>query len=109
METSSKWNQGSSDTSVLLHKGRRSPLDMPTCDEWREVNQIVVTKEYQMEVLHLAHEAPMAGHLGFIKTYQKSYDIFTGLAWRMMHNYIADPAMHAESLENLIRRFQQPL
>ena len=24
-----------------------------------------------MEVLHLAHEAPMAGHLGINKTYQK--------------------------------------
>ena len=48
-----------------------STLDIPARDEWRVVNEIVVPKEYRMEILHLAHEALMAGHLGINKTYQK--------------------------------------
>ena len=48
-----------------------SPLDMPASDEWRVVSQIVVPEEYRMDVLRLAHEAPMAGHLGINKTYLK--------------------------------------
>ena len=46
-----------------------SPLDMPASDEWRVVSQIVVPEKYRMDVLCLAHEAPMAGHLGINKTY----------------------------------------
>lgn len=54
---------------VLMRKW--SSLDVPASDEWRVVNQIVVPEKYQMDVLHLAHEAPMAGHLGINKTYHK--------------------------------------
>ena len=54
---------------VLMRKW--SPLDTPANDEWRVISQIVVPSEYRIEVLHLAHEAPMAGHLGINKTYQK--------------------------------------
>ena len=57
-----------------------SPLDMPANDEWRVISQIIVPSEYRMKVLHLAHEAPMAGHLGISKAYQKLHSIFTGLA-----------------------------
>ena len=35
------------------------------------VYQIVVPKQYRSEILHLAHEGPLAGHLGINKTYQK--------------------------------------
>ena len=59
---------------VLMRKW--SPLDMPANDEWRVISQIVVPSEYHIDVLHLAHEDPMAGHLGI----NKSYSIFTGLA-----------------------------
>ena len=54
---------------VLMRKW--SPLDMPANDDWRVISQIVVSSEYRIEVLHLAHEAPMAGHLGINKTYQR--------------------------------------
>ena len=54
---------------VLMRKW--SLLDMPANDEWRVISQIVVPSEYRIEVLHLAHEASMAGHLGINKTYQK--------------------------------------
>ena len=54
---------------VLIRKW--STLDTPANDEWRVISQIVVPSEYCMEVLHLAHEASMAGHLGISKTCQK--------------------------------------
>ena len=43
---------------------------MPTSDEWRVVSQVVVPKQYQMEVIHLAYEALVTCHLGTNKTYQ---------------------------------------
>ena len=54
---------------VLMRKW--SPLDTPASEEWRVVSQIVVPEKYQMDVLYLAHEAPMASHLGVNKTYHK--------------------------------------
>ncbi len=54
---------------VLMRKWR--PLDASPNESWRVVNQIVVPEQYRSEILHLAHEAPMAGHLGINKTYQK--------------------------------------
>ena len=54
---------------VLIRKW--SPLDTLTNDEWRVISQIVVPSECRIEVLHLAHEAPMAGHLGINIIYQK--------------------------------------
>ena len=44
---------------------------MPSSDEWRVLSQIVVPEKYRMDVLHLGHDAPMAGHLGINKTYHK--------------------------------------
>ena len=63
---------------ILIRKW--SPQDMPPNNEWRVISQIVVPSEYRIEVLHLAHKTPRAGHLGINKTYQKSCSIFTGLA-----------------------------
>ena len=54
---------------VLMRKWQ--PLDARPSECWRVVNQIVVPKQYCNKVLHLAHGAPMAGHLGFNKTHQK--------------------------------------
>ena len=54
---------------VLMRKW--SPLDTPASEEWRVVSQIVVPVKYRMDVLHLTHEAPMAGHLGINKAYYK--------------------------------------
>ena len=45
-----------------------SPLDAPASEQW---SKIVVSENYRMNILHLANEAAMAGHLGINKTYHK--------------------------------------
>ena len=45
-------------------------------EEWQVSHQIVVPKCYQEDVLSLAHELPLAGHLGINKTYQKVLSYF---------------------------------
>ena len=47
------------------------PLDAEGGEIWRAVHQIVVPRQYRNKVLHLAHESPLAGHLGTNKTYRK--------------------------------------
>ena len=47
------------------------PQDAPANETWRAVHQIVVPGPYRNEVLHLAHESPLAGHLGINKTHQR--------------------------------------
>ena len=36
-----------------------------------EVHQIVVPSEYRQEIISLAHEAPLSGHMGVHKTQEK--------------------------------------
>ena len=47
------------------------PNDVCVDDEWPARNQIVIPKTYRAEVLSLAHETPLAGHLGINKTHEK--------------------------------------
>ena len=54
---------------VLMRKWR--PPNIPESEEWSVVHQIVVPKVYQSEILELAHESPMGGHLGINKDYSK--------------------------------------
>ena len=44
------------------------PFDVPADDEWAVYHQIVVPKSYRHEILSIAHESPMSGHLRNIKT-----------------------------------------
>ena len=53
----------------------RSP-EVPADDEWAVNHQIVVPKIYRSEILSLAHETPMSGHLGVNKTYHKILNHF---------------------------------
>ena len=55
----------------------RSP-EVPAYDEWAVNHQIMVPKIYRSEILSLAHETPMSGHLGVNKTYHK---ILNHLYW----------------------------
>jgi len=48
-------------SGVLMRRWR--PLDASADEEWRVVHQVVVPKQYRSEILHLAHEGPLAGHL----------------------------------------------
>ena len=54
---------------VLMRKFR--PPDAQANDEWKVVHQIVVPKVYHNQVISIAHESPMAGHLGIRKTHDK--------------------------------------
>ena len=50
--------------------------EVPADDEWAVNHQIVVPKVYRSEILSLAHETPMSGHLGINKTYHKILNHF---------------------------------
>ena len=54
---------------VPMRKWR--PPDIPAEDEWAVKYQTVVPKIYRQEILSLAHETPLAGHMGINKTYEK--------------------------------------
>lgn len=56
-------------SGVLMKKWR--PPDTPALEEWQIVHQIVLLKCCHKEFMSLAHELPMAGHLGMNKTYCK--------------------------------------
>ena len=59
---------------ILMRKWR--PFDLPADDEWAVYHQIVVPKSYRHEILGIAHESPMSGHLGINKTYHKIINHF---------------------------------
>ena len=52
------------------------PPDVSADDEWTVSHQIVVPRTYRSEILNLAHETPMSGHLGINKTYHKILNHF---------------------------------
>ena len=53
-------------SGVLMRKWR--PKEVPASDEWQVLYQIVVPPVYRKDILSLAHENAMAGHLGINKT-----------------------------------------
>ena len=59
---------------ILMRKWR--PFDVPADDEWAVYHQIVVPKSFRLEILSIAHESPMSGHLGINKTYHKIINHF---------------------------------
>lgn len=69
---------------VLMRKWR--PVDVSAEDEWAVKYQIVIPKVYQSEILSLAHETPLSGHLGTKKTYHKISNHFY---WPCMRQDIA--------------------
>ena len=59
---------------VLMRK--RRPPDASVDDEWLVQYQIVVPSPYRSHILNLAHDIPMAGHLGVRKTYLRVLEHF---------------------------------
>jgi hypothetical protein len=59
---------------VLIRKWR--PSDVSADEEWTVKHQIVVPFSYRSDILSIAHETPMAGHLGVNKTYNKILNHF---------------------------------
>jgi hypothetical protein len=54
---------------VLMIKCR--PLDAPADEQWKVIHQIVVPKVYRHEIISIAHDSPMARHLGVKKTHDR--------------------------------------
>ena len=52
------------------------PADVPADEDWSLKHQIVLPKSFRTEVLSLAHENPLSGHLGVTKTYYKLLNTF---------------------------------
>ena len=59
---------------ILMRKWR--PPDVSAENEWAVKHQIVIPKVYRYEMLSLAHEIPLAGHLGSKKTLHKILEYF---------------------------------
>ena len=59
---------------ILMRKWR--PSDVPASHEWKVVYQVVLPPVYREDILKLAHETPMVGHLGVNKTYRRVLDHF---------------------------------
>ena len=59
---------------ILMRKWR--PPDVSAEDEWTVNHQTVIPRVYRPEILNLAHETPMSGHLGVNKTYHKILNHF---------------------------------
>ena len=69
---------------ILMRKWR--PPDVSAEDEWTVNHQIVVPRIYRPEILNLAHETPMSGHLGVNKTYHK---ILNHFYWPGLKSYVS--------------------
>ena len=61
-------------SGILMRKWR--PPNAPVDQEWQVFHQIVVPTIYRGSIISLAHDTPMAGHLGINKTYQKILNYF---------------------------------
>ena len=74
---------------ILMRKWR--PPDVSADDEWTVNHQIVAPRAYRPEILNLAHETPMSGHLGINKTYDKILKHFFWLGLK------SDVSQHCKS------------
>ncbi|CAC5371239.1 unnamed protein product [Mytilus coruscus] len=70
---------------ILMRKWR-SPYATPE-EEWRVVYQVVVPKVYRQDIISLAHDTPLAGHLGIRKTCLK---ILQHFYWPRLRNDVAE-------------------
>ena len=70
---------------VLMRKWR--PPEAPADDEWQVIHQIVVPNVYHKEVISIAHDSPMAGHLGVRKTQDRILNHFW---WPTLRKDVSD-------------------
>lgn len=61
-------------SGILMRKWR--PPEVSVDDDWAVKHQIVIPKSYRTEILSIAHETPLAGHLGINKTHLKILNHF---------------------------------
>nr|XP_054765775.1 uncharacterized protein LOC129272688 [Lytechinus pictus] len=65
---------------ILMRKWR--PPRRPADEDWCIIHQVVVPPCYRMDILEMAHELPMAGHVGIRKTEDR---IMRHFYWPKMH------------------------
>ena len=70
---------------VLMRKWR--PTDAKPDEKWQVVHQIVVPQVYRQEIIKLAHDTPMAGHLGVKKT---SFKILQHFYWPGLNKDVSE-------------------
>ncbi|XP_027858578.1 uncharacterized protein LOC114135468 [Xiphophorus couchianus] len=62
-------------TGYFLNDGvlmcKWTPLNVSQVEEWSVVKQVVVPAPYRPEILRLARDSPLAGHLGIKETYDR--------------------------------------
>jgi hypothetical protein len=70
---------------ILMRKWR--PSNVPANQSWHEVHQVVLPEKYRNEVLKLAHDLPMSGHMGVRKTKDR---ILKHFFWPSLHKDVAE-------------------
>lgn len=63
------------------------PPEASPDEVWRVVYQIVVPAVYRRDIMAIAHETPMTGHLGLNKTYHK---ILSQFYWPKLRNDVSE-------------------
>ncbi|XP_071959943.1 uncharacterized protein [Antedon mediterranea] len=59
---------------ILMLKWR--PPDIPSSDVWNEIHQIVIPNGYRQDIIGIAHDYLLSGHLGVNKTVDKIFRHF---------------------------------
>ena len=72
-------------SGVLMRKW--TPSGRPKDEDWTAVTQVVVPPRYRKEILRLAHDIPMAGHLGVRKTVAR---ILAHFYWPRLRQDVAE-------------------
>lgn len=72
-------------SGILMRKWR--PPESPAKEEWRVIHQIVVPPCYRNDILAMAHDIPLAGHLGIRKTQAR---IMQHFYWPKLHKDVVD-------------------
>ena len=84
------------------------PINVQVEDDWTVKHQIVVPKSCRQEILSVAHETPLAGHLGVTKTCQEICIHFYLISpWKDEWDF-ADRVMPVRWLGNRIILYQKP-
>lgn len=75
-KTTVRGGRGKNSQGVATYQWKNNILYRTFQKDGREHHQVVVPKEYRMDVLRLAHDIPMSGHLGITKTKQRVWNDF---------------------------------
>jgi Integrase zinc binding domain/Integrase core domain len=70
---------------MLMRRWR--PPEASVDEEWRVLHQIVVPTKFRRDILTLAHDTPLSGHLGVKKTYQR---IASHFFWPQLRKDVAE-------------------